>query len=85
MQMLAIDLGKQSFHIYGITGDGEVVSRKVSRAKLTDAVTKLQPQSVAMEACASSHHWGQVFEGAGIHGTPDPSALREAIREGLEE
>ena len=51
MQMLAIDLGKQSFHIYGITGDGEVVSQKVSRAKLTDAVTKLQPQSVAMEAC----------------------------------
>lgn len=65
MQMLAIDLGKQSFHIYGITGDGEVVSRKVSRAKLPDAVTKLQPQSVAMEACASSHHWGRVFEGQG--------------------
>ncbi len=65
MQMLAIDLGKQSFHIYGITGDGEVVSQKVSRAKLTDAVTKLQPQSVAMEACASSHHWGRVFEGQG--------------------
>lgn len=57
MQVLAIDLGKQSFHIYGITCDGEVVSRKVSRAKLADAVTKLQPRSVAMEACASSHHW----------------------------
>src|SRR3546814_12920963 len=62
MQMLAIDLGKQSFHIYGITCEGEVISRKVSRAKLVDAVTRLQPQSVAMEACASSHHWGRVFE-----------------------
>ena len=76
MQMLAIDLGKQSFHIYGITGDGEVVSQKVSRAKLTDAVTKLQPQSVAMEACASSHHWGRVFEGQGytclLYTSPSP-------------
>lgn len=58
MHMLAIDLGKQSFHIYRITDDGEVVSRKVGRAKLVDAVTRLRPQLVAMEACASSHHWG---------------------------
>lgn len=65
MQMLAIDLDKQSFHIYGFTGDGEVVSQKVSRATLTDAVTKLQPQTVAMEACASSHLWGRAFEGQG--------------------
>ena len=58
MQALAIDLGKQSFHIYGITDDGEVVSRKVSRAKLVEAINRLYPQAVTMEACASSHHWG---------------------------
>ena len=62
MHMLAIDLGKQSFHIYGISDDGEVVSRKVGRAKLVDAVSRLRPQLVAMEACASSHHWGRTFE-----------------------
>lgn len=67
MHMLAIDLGKQSFHIYGLTDDGEVVSRKVGRAKLVDAVTRLRPQLVAMEACASSHHWGRTFESLG-HG-----------------
>lgn len=69
MQMLAIDLGKQSFHIYGITCDGEVVSRKVCRAKLVDVVIKLQPRSVAMEACASAHHWGRVFsaQGCAVH------------------
>ena len=65
MHMLAIDLGKQSFHIYGISDDGEVVSRKVGRAKLVDAVTRLQPRLVAMEACASSHHWGRTFEALG--------------------
>ncbi|WP_432815275.1 IS110 family transposase [Sphingorhabdus sp.] len=65
MQTLAIDLGKQSFHLYGITDDGEVISRKVSRAKLLDVVIKLHPASVAMEACASSHHWGRTFEASG--------------------
>lgn len=65
MHMLVIDLGKQSFHIYGISDDGEVVSRKVGRAKLVDAVTRLQPRLVAMEACASSHHWGRTFEALG--------------------
>ncbi|MDZ7824199.1 MAG: IS110 family transposase [Ahrensia sp.] len=65
MQTLAIDLGKQSFHLYGITDDGEVISRKVSRTKLRDVVTKLHPASVVMEACASSHHWGRTFEALG--------------------
>jgi hypothetical protein len=65
MQTLAIDLGKQSFHIYGITCDGEIVSRKVSRKKLVASITKLHPQLVTMEACASSHHWGRTFEAMG--------------------
>jgi transposase len=58
MQLLAVDLGKQSFHIHGITGDGEIISRKLSRAKFLDAVKRLNPAVVAMEACASAHHWG---------------------------
>src|SRR3546814_19195339 len=62
MQMLEIDLGKQSFHIYGITCEGEVISRKLSSATLVDAVTRLQPQSVAIEACPSSHHSGRAFK-----------------------
>ena len=70
MHMLAIDLGKQSFHIYGISDDGEVVSRKVGRAKLVDAVSRLRPQLVAMEACASSHHWGRTFESLGHEEIP---------------
>ena len=34
MQLLAIDPGKQSFHIHGITDGGDVISKKVSRSKL---------------------------------------------------
>ena len=61
IQLLAVDLGKQSFHVHGITADGVVVSRKVSRAKFEAAVAELDPAVVAMEACASAHHWGRRF------------------------
>ena len=43
MQLLAIGLGKQPFHIHGIAGDGEVVSNKVNRAKLEAAVRRFSP------------------------------------------
>jgi transposase len=59
MELLAIDLGKQSFHVHGINADGVVHSRKVSRARLVEVVKELAPATVAMEACASAHHWGR--------------------------
>ncbi len=31
MQMLPIDLAKQSFHVHGINSDGEIISRRVGR------------------------------------------------------
>jgi len=37
IQLLAVDLGKRSFHMHGITADGVVVSRKVSRSKFEAA------------------------------------------------
>lgn len=65
MQLLAIDLGKQSFHLHGIDTEGVVLSRKVSRGKLMTVVVGLDPQTIAMEACASAHHWGREFQAAG--------------------
>jgi transposase len=63
--LLAIDLGKHSFHIYGIDNDGVIISLKVSRAKLWDTVTSFAPTTIAMEACASAHYWGRRFLAAG--------------------
>ena len=65
MKLLAIDLGKRSFHVHGIDSDGIVVSCKVSRAKLLALVETLAPEVIAMEACASAHHWGRSFEATG--------------------
>jgi hypothetical protein len=33
VDLLAIDLGKRPFHLYGVDSDGVVISRKVGRAK----------------------------------------------------
>ena len=41
--MLAIDLGKRSFHIHSIDSDGVIVSRKLSRAKLAGVIEVLAP------------------------------------------
>lgn len=65
MELLAIDLGKQSFHLHGLDADGVVHSRKVSRAKIVEVVKELDPTTIAMEACASAHHWGRWFGAEG--------------------
>lgn len=64
--LLAIDLGKQSFHLHSIDADGVIVSRKVSRAKLAEVVNSLEPATIAMEACASAHYWGRRAAGCAV-------------------
>ena len=59
--VVAIDLGKQSFHLHGVSSDGVVLSKKVSRVKFFAAVIELGPTNVAMEACPSAHYWGRRF------------------------
>jgi transposase len=61
LELLAIDLGKQSFHLYGVDSDGVILSRKVSRTKLAEAVDGIAPATVAMEACASAHYWARCW------------------------
>ena len=65
LELLAIDLGKRSFHLYGIDTDGVIVSRKVSRVKLAEVVGDLAPTTIAMEACASAHYWARCWLAAG--------------------
>ena len=38
LKLLAIDLGKHSFHRHGIDSDGVIFSRKVSRSKLIETI-----------------------------------------------
>lgn len=61
LELLAIDLGKRSFHIHAVDSHGVVISRKTSRAKLIETIEELRPMTIAMEACASAHYWGRRF------------------------
>ena len=65
LELLAIDLGKRSFHLYGVDRDGLIISRKTGRSKLIETVEELDPETIAMEACASAHYWGRRFVAAG--------------------
>ncbi|PJK30665.1 IS110 family transposase [Minwuia thermotolerans] len=58
--IIGVDLAKRTFQLHGAAADGSVVFRKkVSRDQLLEFLAR-QPQCVvAMEACASAHHWGR--------------------------
>lgn len=63
---LGIDLAKQVFQLHGVDARGHaVLSRRVKRSQLVEAVASLPPCVIGMEACGSAHHWGRVFEQLG--------------------
>lgn len=60
VNILAIDLAKHSFQVCATTADGVVVfNRKYTRGKLQQLLAGHPSCLVAMEACATSHHWGR--------------------------
>src|SRR3712207_9235013 len=65
--MLGIDLEKRVFYLKGMDEHGRtVVSERVSRTKLVEAVVRLAPTTVAMEACCGAHYWGRRFRDLGL-------------------
>jgi len=63
INMLAIDLAKGSFQVCAVGPDGAVISnRALSRTRLAALLAEQPACVVAMEACATSHHWGRVAD-----------------------
>jgi transposase len=59
-RIIGIDLGKRSFQLHGACADGAVAFRqKLSREKVLGFLAGQPKSVVAMEACASAHHWGR--------------------------
>jgi transposase len=62
IKFVGIDLAKRSFHLYAVDGEGrEVLSRKLTRARLSAVVAQFPTCTIAMEACGSAHHWARRF------------------------
>lgn len=66
INILAIDLAKGSFQVCAVGLDGTVLyNRSLSRTRLATLLTEQLTCIVAMEACATSHHWGRVAQSHG--------------------
>ena len=54
---IGIDIGKNSFHLIGLDGAGEIVlRRKQSRSQVIVRLANLAPCLIGMEACVGAHH-----------------------------
>ncbi|SEP42015.1 Transposase [Methylobacterium sp. UNC300MFChir4.1] len=66
ISMLAVDLSKGSFQVCAVGSDGTVLyNRALSRARFALLLADQPACVVAMEACATSHHWGRVAQASG--------------------
>ncbi|MDZ4120746.1 IS110 family transposase [Phaeovulum sp.] len=62
VSIIGLDLAKNVFQAHGAGSDGSVVfRRKLPRAQLLKFMAAQPPCVVAMEACASAHHWGRAI------------------------
>jgi len=67
VDVLGIDLAKRVFQLHGATRTGAVLHRsKVSRPSLLEAIRRLNPKLVVMEACSSAHHWARTLQRHGV-------------------
>jgi transposase len=76
------DLASSVFQAHGAEADGSVaLRRKVPRAQLLNSTHQQPPCIVAMEACASAHHWGRAIGdlGRGVRLIP-PACVKPLIK-----
>jgi transposase len=58
--IIGVDLAKNVFQVHGASADGSVLFRKkLSRPEFARFMAQQSPCRVAMEACASAHHWAR--------------------------
>ncbi|QDA35707.1 IS110 family transposase (plasmid) [Paracoccus liaowanqingii] len=66
VSIIDVDLDKQVFQVHGATAEGAVVFRKKLLRKRFLAFIQAHPGcQVAMEACATSHHWARTLADLG--------------------
>jgi transposase len=77
--LVSIDLAKRVFQVEGSDAAGhQLWERRVRRDQLIPLIESLAPTEIAMEACASAHHWGRQFTPMGhkVRLMPPPAVSR---------
>jgi transposase len=60
---VGIDLAKNVFSLHGVDANGKTVLRRtLRRDRLGEAVARLSPCLIGMEACSGAHEWGRRFQ-----------------------
>ena len=60
LKRIGVDLAKQVFQIHGVDSHEQAVCRKqLKRLQMLDFFRRLEPCTVAMEACGSAHYWAR--------------------------
>lgn len=63
---IGLDLAKSVFQLHAVDANGDVVWRKkLRRTALLDALAKIPPCLVGIEACATSHYWAREISALG--------------------
>ena len=66
IDMLGIDIAKNTFQLHGADNFGKAVHKKrLARHELAAHVANLPACTVVMEACAGANYWARVFQGSG--------------------
>src|SRR6185369_2914038 len=66
LTVIGIDIGKEVFHLVGIGVDGKIAfRRRIRRLGVKDALEKLPPCIVGMEACLSAHFVSRMLRALG--------------------
>lgn len=66
IKVLGIDLAKNVFQLHGTDAKGKrVLSKRMSREKLTEFMANLSPCLIGIEACMGANYWARVFEQMG--------------------
>lgn len=64
--LIGLDIAKNVFHSVELDHRGQPASRrKYTRAQLKRVFSNKDSTTIAMEACASAHYWGRLFENMG--------------------
>ena len=81
---VGLDLAKSVFQVHAADDRGDaVVARKIRRGAALEFFGRLNPCVVAMEACASAHHWGRLLieQGHEVRLIP-PAHVKPYVRRG---
>lgn len=63
---IGVDLAKKYFQIHALVSEGgPAVTRKLTRLKMREFFSQIEPCLVGMEACGSAHYWARELKAMG--------------------